>query len=178
MRRTSAHSYLSEQASFDLKKVRLIMCEWKQELQALIKKDRQHKESTGAAIREQSKSFYGEQYFEDVVRPAFQEIKTVFEENSSHVWIECEANHACLIIGCADTASGKEEYTKEMKYEVTISVRIMKSRLYQLMSFGPQKEYPIDQHELTDGAKVKSIDDITSNDIIDDFMVAYKKYVN
>jgi hypothetical protein len=154
------------------------MCKWKQELQDLIKKDRQHKENTGAAIREQFRSSCGEQYFEDVVMPAFQEIKTVFEENSSHVWIECEVNHACLIIGFADMASGKEEYTKEMKYEITISGRMMKSRLYQLISFGPQKEYPIDEHELTDGAKGKSIDEITSNDIIDDFMAAYEKYVN
>jgi len=154
------------------------MCKWKQELQDLIKKDRQHKENIGVDIKEQLNSFCGEQYFEGVVIPAFREIEKVFKDNGGHVWIHWEANHAWLTMGNGARVSGKKEYTKEVKYEIIISGRIMKSRLYQLMSFGPQKEYPMDEHELTDGAKPKSIDDITSNDIIDDFMAGYEKYVN
>jgi hypothetical protein len=154
------------------------MCKWKQELQDLIKKDGQHKENTGVAIKEQLNSFGGKQYFEDVVIPAFREIEKEFKDNGHNVWIHWEGNHAWFTIGYGAKLSDRKEYTKEVKYEITILGGRMKSRLYQLMGFGPQEEYPIDEHQLTDGAKGKSVDDITSEDIRDDFIVAYKAYVN
>ncbi len=155
------------------------MYKWKQELQDLIKKDRQQKDNIVENIKEQLNSFSGKQYFEDIVMPVFQEIKTVLEENGSHVCIESEANYAWLTIGYADMESSKKEDTKELKYEITISGQMMESRLYLLMSFGPQKEWPIgDENELAGYPNGKSISDITSEDIREDFIAMYGAYVN
>lgn len=179
MRKISAQRYLSKQALFDLKKVGLDMCKWKQELQNLIKKDCQQKDNILVSVKEQLNSFCGKQYFENIVMPAFQEIKTVLEENGSHVCINSEANYAWLTIGYADMESGKKEDIKELKYEITISGRLMESRLYLLMSFGPQKEWPMgDENGLAGYPNGKSISEITSEDIREDFMAMYGAYVN
>jgi hypothetical protein len=179
MRKIFAHCYLSKQARFDLKKVKLDMCKWKQELKELANKHRQHKKNIVLKIKEQLNSFCGKQYFENIVMPAFQEIKTVLEDNGSHVCIESEANYAWITIGNADMESGKKEDTKELKYEITISGQMMGSRLYLLMSFGPQKEWPIgDENELAGDLKGNSIADITSEDIREDFIAAYGAYLN
>lgn len=177
MQKISAHRYLSKQTRFDLRKVRLDMYKWKQELQDLIKKDRHQKDNIVVNIKEQLNSFSGQQYFEDIVMPVFQEIKTVLEENGSHVCIESEANYAWLTIGYME--SSKKEDTKELKYEITISGQMMESRLYLLMSFGPQKEWPMgDENELAGYPNGKSISDITSEDIREDFIAMYGAYVN
>lgn len=154
------------------------MCKWKQELQDLIKKNRQQNENMGVAIKEQLNSFCGKQYFEDVVIPAFREIEKELKDNEYHVWILWESNHAWLTLGYGAKLSGKKEYTKEVKYEVEISGPTMKSRLYQKMSFGPQKEVPIgDAHEIAGDAKGRNIADITSEHIRDDFLSTFKDYV-
>ena len=53
----------------------------------------------------------------------------------------------------------------------------MKSRLCQIISVEQQKEYPIgDEHEIAGDTEGKKIADITSQDIIEDFIAAFEGY--
>ena len=151
------------------------MCEWKQELKDLIKKNRQQKQEWSIAIKEALGSASGVQHV-DVVEPAFREIKKVFEEEGNHVRIDGRS----LIIGWGAKIENKQEYTEEVKYEIKLSDPPMKSQLY-IKSFvaGIRQFFPIsDEHEIAGKAEGKDIADVTSKDIIDDFIVVYGEYVN
>jgi len=149
------------------------MSKWKQELQNLIAKDHQRHEEREASmeeLKEQLKTFSGREYFESVIVPAFNKIKEVFEAEGLRVWMQWETNRAWLTIG-----RGQD---KEVKYEVKVAGKTMTSRLYLMMNFGPQPEYPIgDVCEITGDKSGKDITNITTDDIADDFMTAYEAYL-
>ncbi|MHC4353640.1 MAG: hypothetical protein ACYTE3_12655 [Planctomycetota bacterium] len=155
------------------------MCKRKQELQDLIKKDRQHNDNTMVAMKEQLDSCCGRQYSGDVVITAFREIEKVFQADGRRVWIHVKAGRTWLTVGYGAKVSGKKEYEKQLKYQVEVSGKTMKSRLCQMRSAELQKEYPIgDEHEIAGDAGGKAIADITSKDIIDDFIAAFEGYAN
>ncbi len=155
------------------------MCKWQQEPQDHSAKDRRHDEDAIVAVKRRSDSFCAKQYSGDVVIPAFREIEKQFEAEGTRVWIHVEANRTWLAIGCRAAFGDKEECTKRLKYQVEVSGQTMKSRLYQIMSVGLQKECPIgDAHEIAGNASGKNIADITSKDIIGDFTAAFEGYAD
>jgi len=157
------------------------MCEWEQKLQNLIDKAHQYHEEGEARVaefKEQLESFCGKQYSQDVIVPAFNKIKERFEVKGSYVWIQWEANRTWLTIGYGQEVDGKQKYTKEVRYQVEISVNTMKSRLYLPLSFGPIKEYPIsDEREIAGNSIGKNISDVTIDDIVNDFIATYEMYL-
>lgn len=155
------------------------MYKWKQGPQDRIEEDRRHNQDTMVAMNEQSDTSRGRQCLGDVVISAFREIEKSLEAEESRVWIHVEANRTWLTVGYGAKVSGKKEYGKRLKYQVEVSGQTMKSTLYQLMGVGPQKEYPIgDGNEIAGDARGKDIADITSKDILDDFMATFEGYTN
>ena len=148
-----------------------------QEPRDLIKKDRQRDDDTMVAVKERSDSFCERRHSKDVVIPALREIEKSSEAGGSGVWIHVEANRAWLTIGRGTRVSGRIECTERLKYQVEVSGQAMISSLCRMIGSGPQKEHRInDEHEIAGDASGKNIADVTSKDIVDDFMAAFEAY--
>lgn len=155
------------------------MYKWKQERQDRIEEDRRHNGNARVAMKEHSDTSPERRCFGDVVVSAFREIEESLDGKEGRVWIHVEANRTWLTIGCAAEAGDEKEGGKRLKYQVEVTGQTMKSRLYQLMSAEPQKECSIgDEREIAGGTRGKDIADITSKDIIDDFMATLAGHAN
>ena len=155
------------------------MYKWKQEPQDRIEEDRRHNDDTMVATKEKSDLSCRRKYSGDVVISAFREIEKSLAAELGRVWIHVQANRAWLTIGYGARVSGKKVCTNRLKYQVEVSDQTMKSSLCQMMGVGPQKEHSVgDEHEIAGDANGKNIDDITSKDIIDDFMSTFDGYTN
>lgn len=149
------------------------MEDWKKELEDLLKNRQQEKQEQkkkskvdDAAIearKEESLSF-----ITDTVIAAFTDLKTVFEKHEMNVSVEQGDFSAVITIRPGQARQMLTGERKEFLYSIWIS-------------FGPTSATPIvacssmDRHNITRNNQPLEINNIDKEDIVKDFMKAYKK---
>lgn len=153
------------------------MYKCEQEQQDLVKKNHRRKQNTMADTTEQSDSFCGRQHSGSVVVAAFREIEKMLDGEGCRVWIHVEADHTWLTIRHEAMVGGEEECATTLKYQVDLSGHAMTSSLRQMVDVGAQKERLVsNEHEIAGVASGKSITDMTSQDVVDDFVTTLEAY--
>ena len=150
------------------------MEDWKKELEDLLKNRQQEKQEQkkksnvdDAAIearKEESLSF-----ITDTVIAAFTDLKTVFEKHEMIVSVDPGDFSALMTIRPGRARQMLTGERKEFLYSIWIS-------------FGPTSATPIvacssiDEHNITRNNQPLEINNIDKEDIVKDFMKAYKKH--
>lgn len=153
------------------------MYKCEQERQDLVKKDHRRKQNAMMDMTEQADSFCGKQHSGSVVISAFREIEKMLDAEGRRVWIHVEADRTWLTIGHGARVGDKEECATTLKYQVDLSDQAMSSSLWQIVDAGSRKEHLLgNEHEIAGGDNGKSVTDIASQDIVDDFTATLDAY--
>ncbi len=150
------------------------MEDWKKELEDLLKTRHQDKEdqqekilvedAATEALKEESLSF-----ITDTVIAAFTDLKTVFEKHEMNVSVDPGDFSALMTVRPGRARQMLTGERKEFLYSIWIS-------------FGPTSATPIvacssiDEHNITRNNQPLEINNIDKEDIVKDFMKAYKKH--
>ena len=149
------------------------MEDWKKELEDLLKIKHQQKEEQKKsnvddtaieARKEESLSFIS-----DTVIAAFKDLKTEFEKHEMNVSVEQGDFSAVMTIRPGQARQMLTGERKEFLYSIWIN-------------FGPTSATPIvacssiDEHNITRNNQPLEINNIDKEDIVKDFMKAYKKH--
>ena len=120
-------------------------------------------------------------FIQEIVMPALDEIKGELEKDYKHVSIEQIDSSATMTISSGAKLSGESKYTKETRYcvEVNSATRKAKGKLMLLNVVpGHQKDFLIDEKDIIGHDGDENIDNIIGEHIWDNFLAVYEKSLN
>lgn len=122
-----------------------------------------------------------EKFIQETVMPTLDEIRIELETDFKRVSIEQIDYSATMTMSSGAKLPGESKYTKETRYsvEVNSATRKAKGKLMLLNVVpGHQKDLLIAEEAVTGHDEDENIDNITSEDIWDNFLAVYDKYLN
>ncbi len=164
------------------------MGDWKEELQALVGRDKQRQQEVEEVAEQNTLHLRKAReevttFIKTEVLPALKEIAAELQPHFKSVSVESVDSGAALTMASGVKMEGESKYTHEIQYRVEVQgfAKKAKGRLLMLYVVPPvtgERDYPIGQLEIRGSGNGGNVFGITREDIRSNFLHLYRRYVN